>query len=288
MTAISVNRRTSIVCALLLVALCLVSSTPSFIERPADVIADVGSTVEIICQIANKSDYTVYWQINNRHMHSVLLGVTLNKAYPRFLFSGDREEGEYNLRIQATVLDDAGSYACLVAAPDNDPGKHLQANANLAFGHIIAPIVEVNCDEYFNIRFDNQESNQEGSTVGLTCQSRGGEPLATLELQRNGEAMPGQNRTTGYDETGQTQIVYTSVTWELTYEDKNAHFTCAASHPAWVVDHKVCSFGQSLWLSHKPVVTITPSWKRFEEGDSGTFNCTADADPALHGVPLVL
>nr|XP_006811505.1 PREDICTED: hemicentin-1-like [Saccoglossus kowalevskii] len=122
------------------------------------------------------------------------------------------------------------------------------------------------------IRMDNTP-NIAGSTVGITCESRGGYPAPNLEFKRTGEIL---NSSLTLDSgNNRWKITYE---WELSSLDNYQTITCSESHPSRQRP-RTCSIGPII-VAHPPTVLVDPQVVVCKLGMKLLINCKASGNPS--------
>lgn len=241
-------------------------SAISFREQPESATAIAGETIELHCAVNNQADLKLYWQ-NLDTASYISLNRRLNpygqlgeEQLNRIEITGDVDRGEYHLRITNASKADEGRYACVFFL-------------NFNYYSQVAKIKVVRPPDrgYPKCAIDPIRRANVGDNITLTCESRGGDPPATLSWVRGTTRLITKR---GRHHTGDP-IVHYSMT--LTEEDSDVRFTCVATNPA-LQQPSTCSLTplrSSLGVLLRPVVASV------KVGEAFTFVCITERIPNL-------
>ncbi|XP_063954711.1 roundabout homolog 3-like [Lytechinus pictus] len=238
----------------------------SFREQPESITAIGGETVVLHCAVNNQADIPLYWQnldtasyiSLNRRMNPY--GQIGEEQLSRFEVTGNVERGEYHLQITNVSKADEGRYACVFFL-------------NFNYYSQVAKVRVVRPPDrgYPKCAIDPIQRANVGDNITLSCESRGGDPPATLSWVRGTTRLITKR---GRHHKGDP-IVHYSMT--LTEEDSDVRFTCVATNSA-LEQPITCSLTplrSSLGVLLRPVVASV------EVGQAFTFACITERMPNL-------
>ncbi|XP_070549933.1 obscurin-like [Ptychodera flava] len=186
-----------------------------FISEPEDQLLAEGGDVVLLCLVTHKEG-TVIWSKDGVDISSD--DVILN-GDSRYSITGNHSIGEYILQITNSSVNDSGVFEYRVTASDNSPeirGEQMTITIRGPESPDIAyPICTLSTD---NLRI--------GESVTLICESKGGDPPATLEWTKDGDLQQAVAVSNGeFDRLGLTLTV--------TEDMHNAVFVCSSDHPTF-------------------------------------------------------
>ncbi|XP_071505856.1 uncharacterized protein [Diadema antillarum] len=238
----------------------------SFREQPESRTVGAGETVQLYCSVNNQVDVHLYWQNLDTAAYISLndrispYGQLNRDQLRRYQITGNAERGEYYLRIQNVTKQDEGRYACVFFL-------------NFNYYSQVAKLKVVRPPDRGYPKCTVEPINRPtvGDNITLVCESRGGDPPATLSWVRGTTRLVTKR---GRHSKGDPVIQYSMT---LTEDDSDVRFTCVANNQA-LQQPRTCSLTP---LRSSLGVMLLPVVASVEVGDSFKFVCVTERMPNL-------
>jgi len=244
-----------------------------FTMEPENKFVKLESSLTLACRIMNQAG-TVQW---TRDGFGLGLGKNLH-GFPRYKIVGRTEEGDWSLSISPVKLEDEAEYQCQVGgSPGQLPIRSKKVKVTVKIPPEPPRILQADSS--------GRLSASEGSTLSLTCISKGGKPAASItwKLSRT-EVMDGVTTRTELETNGFRYTTISSLQINIVKSSHGKILSCEAQNGA---EQSVQTTSVTISVRYPPVVKIKRITNTNSEIDPGAVKegaqlkliCEAEGNP---------